>query len=97
MFCCYYFIALKNVDIIEKKKYNNTTSNFFGYKFYNYCLSDEERIVVSLFLVMSTTQVDKLNGWSSIKKKKKVYIYIYIYITLTVIKFIIKTLCIRDF
>ena len=24
--------------------------------------SDEERIMVSLFLVMSTTQVDKLNG-----------------------------------
>ena len=62
MFCCYYFIALKNVEIIEKKKYNNTASNFFGYKSYNYCLSDEERIVVSLFLVMSTTQVDKLNG-----------------------------------
>ena len=53
----------------------------FCYKFYNYCLSNEERIVVSLFLVMSTTQVDKLNpsqkkkvdklnGWSSKKKKK---------------------------
>ena len=92
MFCCYYFIALKYVEIIEKKKYNNTASNFFGYKFYNYCLSDEERIVVSLFLVMSTTQVDKLNGWSSkrFKKKKKKK-------NQTAVKYIIKTLWIRDF
>ena len=59
--------------------------------------SDEERIMVSLFLVMSTTQVDKLNGWSSkrffffffVKKKKKK--------NLTAVKYIIKTLWIRDF
>ena len=57
--------------------------------------SDEETIMVSLFLVMSTTQVDKLNGWSSkrffffffVKKKKN----------LTAVKYIIKTLWIRDF
>ena len=56
----------------KKKKKNQIIFGGMGTKVEN-AASDEERIMVSLFLVMSTTQVDKLNGWSSkrLKKKKK--------------------------
>ena len=66
-------------EITKKKKKNQIIFGGMGTKVEN-AASDEERIMVSLFLVMSTTQVDKLNGWSSkrfffffflLKKKKK--------------------------
>ena len=45
----------------KKKKKNQIIFGGMGTKVEN-AASDEERIMVSLFLVMSTTQVDKLNG-----------------------------------
>ena len=54
----------------KKKKKNQIIFGGMGTKVEN-AASDEERIMVSLFLVMSTTQVDKLNGWSSKRLKKK--------------------------
>ena len=45
----------------QKKRKNQIIFGGMGTKVEN-AASDEERIMVSLFLVMSTTQVDKLNG-----------------------------------